>query len=350
MSSASYCSTSEQVSKAEISVGRIQRLLVLGETTEGIAHDFRNILTVIDSSLRLAEHRNDAPEQLRSCMAGAREGIARGFTLTSQLLTFAKQREIEARVCDVNALLRELELFLRYGAGSAIRVLTQLSPDIPNCIIGPSQFAAAILNLVLNARDAMPSGGTVYISTVGLKMKISSSPYIAPGSYVRIRVRDEGLGMSHEVIERVFEPFFTTKGVNGTGLGIPQVCAFMRHFGGDVCIASNPGHGTTVDLFLPAVNSACPPDHVGSLPARPSPNDLPVGLATEPESCAHQTGSTHANRRLDQWVTQQHWPVRYTLLSYLKSSYTRILLHFLPALRVFRFNPGSSMIARVSSD
>jgi signal transduction histidine kinase len=304
--------------------------------TEGIAHDFRNILTVIDSSLRLAEQSHDAPEQLRSCMAGARQGIVHGFTLTSQLLTFANQRELEARICDVNALLRDLKLLLKYGAGSAVRVVTQLSPGIPNCIIDPSQFAAAILNLVINARDAMPGGGTVHISTVGAEMKTSGSPYIAPGNYVRIRVRDEGLGMSHEVIERVFEPFFTTKGENGTGLGIPQVCTLMRHFGGDVCIASNPGHGTNVDLLLPAVNSACPPGHVGSLPARPSRNDLPVALAiSEPGSCAHRTGSTHANRRLDQWFTQKHWSLRYTLLSYVKSSYANTLLHFLPVLRFF---------------
>jgi signal transduction histidine kinase len=293
VSTASYGPIGEQLSRAEMSARTTQRLLVLGEMTENIAHDFRNILTVVDSGLRLAERSYDAPERVRACIAGAREGIVRGLALTSQLLTFAKQRELDARVCDANALLRDLELFLKYGAGSTIRVVTQLSPDIPNCLIDPSQFAAAILNLVLNARDAMPSGGTVHISTVGWQEKTSSSQFIAPGHYVRIRVSDDGLGMSPEVIERISEPFFTTKGEKGTGLGIPQVYAFMRHLGGHVCIASNPGRGTTVDLFFRAMNSDCHPADVDSLSAPPSRDNLPVELATsEFGSSAHRMAST----------------------------------------------------------
>jgi signal transduction histidine kinase len=282
----SYAPIGEQLSRTEMSARTTQRLLVFAEMTEGVIHDFRNILTVVDSGLKLAERNYDAPEQVRACIAGAREGIVRGLALTSQLLTFAKQRELDARVCDANALLRDLELFLRYAAGSAIRVVTQLSPDIPNCLIDPSQFAAAMLNLVLNARDAMPGGGTVHISTVRWQETTSSSQ--STKNYVRIRVRDDGFGMSREVIERISEPFFTTKGEKGTGLGIPQVCAFMRHLGGHACIASNPGRGTTIDLFFPAADSDCHSAHVDSLPAPASRNNLPVTLSTsEPSSCAH---------------------------------------------------------------
>jgi signal transduction histidine kinase len=207
-----YGSIDERLSNVEMSARTTQRLSMLGEMAEGIAHDFRNILTVVDSGLRLAERSYDAPEQVRACITGAHEGIVRGFTLTSQLLTFAKQRQLDLRICDPNALLRDLESFLKYGAGPEVRVVTQLSPDIANCLVDLSQFAAAILNLVFNARDAMPRGGTVHISTVGCEEKTGGSQSIAPGTYVRIRVRDEGLGMSHEVIERISEPFFTTKG------------------------------------------------------------------------------------------------------------------------------------------
>jgi signal transduction histidine kinase len=138
---------------------------VLGEMTGGIAHDFRNILAVIDSRLRLAENNSEHTSVARAFIVGAREGVARGLTLTSQLLTFAKQREVQARAADANELLKALELFLRYGAGSEVRVVLELSPDIPTCLIDPSQFSAAILNLVINARDAMPKGGEVQIST-----------------------------------------------------------------------------------------------------------------------------------------------------------------------------------------
>jgi signal transduction histidine kinase len=269
MSIPSYGSTDERLSNVEMSVRATQRLSMLGEMAEGITHDFRNILTVVDSSLRLAERSYEAPEQVRACIAGAREGIVRGFTLTSQLLTFAKQRQLDLRICDANALLRDLESFLKYGAGPEIRVVTQLSPDIPNCLVDLSQFATAILNLVFNARDAMPHGGTVHISTVGCEEKTGDSQSIAPEAYVRIRVKDDGLGMSHEIIERISEPFFTTKGEKGTGLGVPQVYAFMRRLGGHVCIASDPGRGTTVDLFFPAMDSDRHAANLDSLPASP---------------------------------------------------------------------------------
>ena len=127
--------------------------------TGGIVHDFRNILAVINSGLRLAEKNSGDPRAASTFIAGAREGVARGLTLTSQLLTFAKQREFQVRAADANELLRALELFLKYGAGSEVRILLELSPSIPNCLIDPSQFNAAILNLVINARDAMPKGG-----------------------------------------------------------------------------------------------------------------------------------------------------------------------------------------------
>jgi signal transduction histidine kinase len=227
-----------------------QRLLALGEMTAGIAHDFRNILAVIDSGLRLAEKSCSDPA--RSFIDGAREGVARGSTLTSQLLTFVKQQELQANPTDVNALLKALDPFLRYGAGAEVRVTVELSPHVPDCLVDPTQFNAAMLNLVINARDAMPTGGEVRISTASMMTQPEAFD-AAPINYVRVRVRDNGTGMSDEVLQRIFQPLFSTKGERGTGLGLAQVGAFVRGVGGHVRVASDPGQGTTFDLFLPTV-------------------------------------------------------------------------------------------------
>jgi signal transduction histidine kinase len=225
--------------------------------TGGIVHDFRNILAIIETGLRLAEKHSEEPEKASGFIAGVHEGIDRGLKLTSQLLTFAKQRKLEARAGNTNELLKRLELFLRYGAGSGIRVVFELSPDIPNCLLDPSQFNAAMLNLILNARDAMPAGGEVQISTALWEVKTSAAQGVpAPGTYVRVRVKDGGQGMPPRVLQRIFDPFFTTKGEQGSGLGLPQVSAFMRLLGGYVSVASEHGKGTTFDLLFPAVLSA----------------------------------------------------------------------------------------------
>ena len=244
--------SNEQRSAAARSARAAQRFSVLAEMTGGLAHDFRNILTVIDSGLRLVEKCSNDPQSASAFIAGAREGVARGLALTSQLLTVAKQREVQARASDVNELLKALELFLRYGAGSDVRVVLELSSNIPNCLVDPSQFNAAMLNLVINARDAMPKGGEVRISTIPWALQDDDSD-ATPGHYVCVRVRDNGAGMPDEVLRKIFQPFFTTKGERGTGLGVAQVGAFMRHIGGHVRVTSGPGRGTTFDLFFPAV-------------------------------------------------------------------------------------------------
>jgi signal transduction histidine kinase len=208
---------------------------------------------VIDSGLRLAERNVSDADRVRAFIAGAREGVDRGLRLTSQLLTFARQRELPTSAADVNALLANLELFLKYGAGSAVRVDFQLSANLPKCLVDPPQFAAAVLNLVINARDAMPQGGIIQVTTARRDPTADTREGELASTYVRVRVRDNGLGMTQEVKKNIFEPFFSTKGENGTGLGIPQVCAFIRRIGGHLDVDSEVGRGTTVDLFLPAV-------------------------------------------------------------------------------------------------
>ena len=238
-------------SAAEQRARAAQWIAALGEMTGGIAHDFRNILTVIESALRLAEKNSEAPDRVRAYIAGARDGVDRGLQLISQLLGFAKQHELKASAGNANELLKTLELFLKYGAGPGIRIVFELVPDIPQCLIDPSQFNAAVLNLVVNARDAMPNGGEIRISTERWETKIAVPGSPAPGVYVRVRVQDSGQGMPADVVQKIFDPLFTTKGEKGTGLGLPQVFAFMRLIGGHVSVTSEVGIGTTFDLLFP---------------------------------------------------------------------------------------------------
>ena len=235
-----------------------QRLAALGEMAGGIAHDFRNLLAIIESGLGLAEKSLEQPEKVRVYIAAARQEIDRGVKLTSQLLAFAKRQELEARPGDVNKLLRNLELLLKYSAGPGIRIELELASDIPNCLIDPPQFDAAVLNLVVNARDAMPHGGEVRISTERWVAETAVSGSPAPGAYVRVCVKDSGQGIPAEVVRKVFDPFFTTKGDKGNGLGLPHVYAFMRRVGGHVSVTSEWGKGTTVDLLFPSIDPVEP--------------------------------------------------------------------------------------------
>jgi signal transduction histidine kinase len=216
--------------------------------TGGIAHDFRNVLAVVASGLRIAEQNAGDPTRVAAALAAAHDGVERGSRMISRLLAFASQQEVKTGPEDLNALLKKLRMFLRYGAGPGIRVILEFAPDLPRCLVDSPQFNAAILNLVVNARDAMPEGGVIRIGTAAVRgMNLGR-----PCHYVRIRVRDHGVGMPPDVIDRIFDPYFTTKGDRGTGLGIPQVQALSRQVGGFVRVDSTVGDGTTFDLFFPA--------------------------------------------------------------------------------------------------
>ncbi|WP_324765214.1 ATP-binding protein (plasmid) [Sinorhizobium meliloti] len=236
--------------------GAMRRLDSLGEMTGGIAHDLRNILAIVDSGLRLAARRADQPESVRAYIAAAQEGVDRGVALITQLLAFADHRELDLRVRDLNACVSAAAPFLRYGAGPDVRVRFELGCDVPSCQIEPTLFDAAVLNLVLNARDAMPGGGEICIGTERLVEPDSAPGLPAPGTYARLRVDDHGCGIPPDVLQKVLDPFFTTKGENGTGMGLAQVRAFMQMVGGHLRIASERGTGTTVDLLFPSTDAA----------------------------------------------------------------------------------------------
>lgn len=227
-----------------------RKINALGEMTGGIAHDFRNILCVINSGLNVAERHSGDFAKVQSALTAMREGVERGMKMANRLLAFAKQQDLETVPEDVNTLLRKLNAFLRYGAGPGIRVTLELARELPKCLVDPPQFNAAILNLVVNARDAMPEGGVIRISTAAIRgMNLGR-----PCDYARVRVSDDGMGMPPEVAAKVFDPYFTTKGDSGTGLGVPQVQALMRQVGGYVTVDSAVGKGTSFDLFFPVHN------------------------------------------------------------------------------------------------
>jgi signal transduction histidine kinase len=243
-----------------------ERINALGQMTTGVAHDLRNVLAVIGSGLRLAVDHAQDPDRLGACLEAAHDGVARGLTMVNRLLSFANCNETGAGRHDVNALLRDLEIFLGFAAGPGIKVSLLLTANGAECLVDPPQFNAAILNLVVNARDAMPCGGTIAVVTSDVLEQAPGGRGDLP--MVRISVQDQGSGMSTHVASRVFEPFFTTKGEGGTGLGVPQVCAFTKMAGGHVRIDSVVGKGTVFDLFIPAIGrgarrSADPCQHPG---------------------------------------------------------------------------------------
>jgi len=228
-----------------------QRITALGEMTTGIAHDFRIVLAIIDSSLSLAERNSEDAVALHSYLLAAREGVSRGMRLSSRLLAFAKKRSSDAHAEDINGLIEAMKTFVKYGAGPGTRVEFALSPDLPPCFVDPQQFNAAILNLVVNARDAMPAGGTIRIGT-SLVGGASTVGQERASACVRVRVEDAGTGIPQPSIDRIFDPYFTTKGENGTGLGLPQVKACMDQVGGSLEVHSELGRGTSIDLLFPA--------------------------------------------------------------------------------------------------
>ncbi len=237
-------------------------LAALGEMAGGLTHDIRNILAIIDSGLSLAERNIADPAASIAYLQAAREAVARGTRLTARMLAFGTSQEADPQCDDLNALLGALETFVKYGAGPDIRVEFALTPGLPPCLVDRPRFNAALLNLVMNARDAMPEGGTIRICTALADQMPATAQ---AGRYVSVAVRDTGVGMAPEVAARIFDPYFTTKGDKGTGLGLPQVSASMRQIGGYVRVTSEIGEGTLFELLFPvgdAPSAEGPPHRV----------------------------------------------------------------------------------------
>jgi PAS domain S-box-containing protein len=242
--------------QAEAALRQAQKMEAVGRLTGGVAHDFNNLLTVIMGALDLMQrHPNDAVRRERMIEAALGAAI-RGERLTQQLLAFSRRSALRPQTVRVDDLLRESEPLLRRAAGEAVNFTIAPAATGGLACIDPSQFEAALMNLVVNARDAVEAGGSVRVETCLCELAPGDVDGAEAGSYVRVVVHDTGVGMDADVITRVFEPFFTTKEVGkGTGLGLSQVYGFARQSGGGVAIDSAPGKGASVRLYLPATGA-----------------------------------------------------------------------------------------------
>jgi PAS domain S-box-containing protein len=237
-----------------------QKMDAVGQLTGGVAHDFNNLLTIIIGNLdnakrTLATWQEGAPARLARSIEHALAGAERAATLTGHLLAFSRRQPLEPKLLDVNRLLTQLSVFLKPTLGEAVQLETVGAGGVWRVEADAAQLETAILNLAVNARDAMPDGGKLTIEAANVLLDedyCAKNAEVRPGQYVQISVTDNGAGMAKEVLTRAFEPFFTTKQTGqGTGLGLSQVYGFVKQSGGNVKIYSEPGQGTTVHIYLP---------------------------------------------------------------------------------------------------
>jgi signal transduction histidine kinase/CheY-like chemotaxis protein len=248
---------------AQSQVVQLQKMEAVGQLTGGIAHDFNNMLAVIICSLDIARRRLASAEPLTASkyIDSAVEGAELAASLTASLLAFARRQPLEPKVLDLNALVSGMAKMLRRTLGERVEIETVLAGGIWQVRADGAQIESALINLAVNARDAMDGGGKLIIETGNCELDeryAADHDEVTPGQYVMLSVTDTGTGMSQELIDRVFEPFFTTKEVgHGTGLGLSQVFGFLKQSAGHVKIYSEVGVGTTIKLYLPR--------HLGSL-------------------------------------------------------------------------------------
>ena len=239
--------------KTQAALQQAQKMEAIGNLTGGIAHDFNNLLQGLTGSLDLIRNKPQDVERVRRWAEAGLQAAERGAKLTAQLLAFSRAQKLEVKPLNLNTLLEEMRDLLGRTLGPSTRVAMDLSSDAGAVLGDETQLEMAVLNLAINARDAMPDGGVLTLVTRSLS--IASDPALQPGEYVELRVSDTGTGMPDEVIARAFDPFFTTKGVGkGTGLGLSQVYGMAQQAGGVARIGSQPGIGTTISIILRATD------------------------------------------------------------------------------------------------
>ncbi len=248
-----------------------QKLEAVGELTGGIAHNFNNLLTVVTSGLQLLS-RTDDPERRRRLTRSIEEAAWRGADLTRRLLAFARRQPLNPQRLELGPHLEGLRHLLCHGLREDIRILTNIQEGIWPVKVDLAALELAVMNLGVNARDAMPNGGTMVLGARNVEAScLPAALDLAPGDYVELFVTDTGIGMMPEVLARVFEPFFTTKPPGqGTGLGLAQVYGFARQSGGAAWVESQPAHGATVSMLLPRFVRASA-DAKAASPAPPVP-------------------------------------------------------------------------------
>ncbi len=257
--------------RAEARLLQAQKMEAVGQLTGGIAHDFNNLLTAVVGSLDLLLRRTD-DEKLRRLAGNALQAAERGAQLTSQLLSFSRRQRLSPTPVQPNDVVSGMGDMLARTIGPHVRVETRLDPSLWKALADPTQLEVMILNLAINARDAMPGGGRLTISTGNVEeVPAGLAAELTPGEYVAIAVSDTGCGMTPAVLARAFEPFFTTKAQGkGTGLGLSQLYGFARQSGGTVRIDSREGEGTKVTIYLPRTREAAAAEPVQAIESRPA--------------------------------------------------------------------------------
>jgi signal transduction histidine kinase len=256
----------------EAALQQAQKMEIVGQLTGGVAHDFNNLLTAVIGNLELAIRRG-RDDSIRRFLEGATQAAKRGATLTAQLLAFSRTQRLQVQPTDLNRIVGAMGDLLSRTIGSTIRIETFLEKDLWRATTDPTQIECVILNLAVNARDAMPNGGNLRISTANVPREDKSKPHeLVDGDYVMVSVADTGTGMTDDVVRKAFEPFFTTKPVgSGTGLGLSQVYGIAKQTGGTVSITTELGQGTTVAVYLPrstALPVAVSPERAAAAPLR----------------------------------------------------------------------------------
>ncbi len=234
-----------------------QKLEAMGQLTGGVAHDFNNLLTPIIGSLDMLQRKGVGGEREQRLIGGALQSAERATTLVQRLLAFARRQPLQPHAVDVASLIIGMGDLIASTSGPQVKVVIDIADDLPNAVTDPNQLEMAILNLSVNARDAMREGGTMTISAASESVDAGHRALLKPGHYVRVSVADSGTGMDEATLTRAIEPFFSTKGVGkGTGLGLSMVHGLASQLGGGFALSSKLGLGTNVELWLPASDEA----------------------------------------------------------------------------------------------
>jgi CheY-like chemotaxis protein len=255
----------------------------MGQLTGGVAHDFNNLLTPIVGALDALQRRGVGREREQRLIAGAMQSADRAKTLVQRLLAFARRQPLQARAAQVGELIHGMGELISSTSGPQVKVSVEIQQDLPPAKVDENQLEMALLNLAVNARDAMPEGGTLRITADSQHVDAGHRTDLKPGRYVRLSVADNGIGMDESVMVRAIEPFFSTKGVGkGTGLGLSMAHGLASQLGGALTIQSRPGLGTNIEIWLPSTDE--PVDSENQQPTSvPSGGDLGTALLVDDE-------------------------------------------------------------------
>ncbi len=244
-----------KIAETQEQLRQAQKMEAVGQLTGGIAHDFNNLLAVIIGNLELMEEKNPDNKELKKLMHAAIRSSEKGAKLTQQLLAFSRKQTLQPHYVNLNDVIENVLQMLVRTLGGSVSIETNLSEDLIDCFVDPAQFENALINLSLNARDAMPDGGTLTIRTEAFQLDDivqTSSGVLQPGPFIKVTVSDTGTGMSEIEVEKSLEPFYTTKEVGkGSGMGLPMVYGFVAQSVGHIVLESVVGQGTDITLFLP---------------------------------------------------------------------------------------------------